>query len=380
MPRSSGKEQLLLAKYEGRFADPATGTPLSFAEGAELFAGFRKLVRRLGRIARISDNYQNEIKRLVLELQDALAKVKELKGCLPICASCKKIRNDDGYWKQLEHYLAEHSDALFSHGLCPECAANYLALSRHAPEQPAPTTVNPAHLLDETDLDDPVIVRFLPLLNDRNLVTAPLFGDFSALFQRYVRLTKRLKRIARISDSYQSQLRDLKTQLEHASHTDYLTGLANRRAMYDILAAEYNRASRHGGTFAVVMLDFDKFKEINDSYGHDVGDRILVAAAGAVRAQLRKEDSFARWGGEEFMALFPETDRQAAFQAAEKLRELIAGVTVEADGATIRPTASLGVAVFRPGEALADCIKRADEALRLAKHSGRNRTVLPGTP
>lgn len=376
MQRASGKEQQLIAKYQERFADPAGGEPLSYAEGAELFSAFRKLVRRLGRIARISDNYQNEIKILVLELQDALAKVKELKGCLPICASCKKIRNDDGYWKQLEQYLAENSDALLSHGLCPECTANYLALSRHDTEQTPAAVVNPAHLLDEADLDDPVIRRFLPLLNDRNLVSTPLFADFNALFQRYVRLAKRLKRIARISDSYQSQLHNLKTQLEHASRTDYLTGLANRRDMYDILAAEHNRALRHGSSFAIVMVDFDKFKEINDNHGHDAGDTILVAAARAIKTNLRKEDTFARWGGEEFMALFPELDREMAFQAAEKVRELIAGIAVDVDGTTIRPTASLGVAIFIPDESLAECIKRADAALRTAKNSGRNRTVL----
>jgi signal transduction histidine kinase len=212
--RYSGMDDPLVEKYRGRFDNSATGGQFSFSEGAELFGGYLKLNRRLARIARISDNYQGEVKSLVLKLQEALANVKELKGYIPICASCKKIRNDDGYWKQLEQYISEHSDAQFSHGLCPDCADNYRSISRKIAGAAMQSLPSSRNTLDEADLDDPVIVRFLPVLANEQLATTPLYDDFSELFQRYVRLTKRMKRIARISDSYQSQLQEFKTQLK----------------------------------------------------------------------------------------------------------------------------------------------------------------------
>ena len=217
--RYSGTGDPIIEKFRERFSNSATGQQFSFSEVAELFGGYLKLNRRLARIVRISDNYQGEVKSLVLKLQEALDKVKELKGYIPICASCKKIRNDEGYWKQLEQYLSEHSDALFSHGLCPDCAANYHAISRKIAGAAMKSLPDARSALDETDLDDPVIVRFLPVLANEQLATTPLYDDFSELFQKYVRLTKRMKRIARISDSYQSQLQELKLQLRGLNQT-----------------------------------------------------------------------------------------------------------------------------------------------------------------
>jgi diguanylate cyclase (GGDEF)-like protein len=366
----------IITKYRGRFSNSGTGEPLSFAESAELFSGYLKLNRRLARIARISDNYQGEVKSLVFELQDASARVLELKGCIPICASCKKIRNDEGYWKHLEQFMSEHSEALFSHGLCPDCVSNYRLFSRKTGADTPPSNLNPAHLLNETDLDDPVILKFLPILNQKHFASSPLYDEFSSLFQKYIRLTKRLKRIIRISDSFQSQLQELKNKLELSSRTDYLTELSNRRDMYDKLESEFSRSLRHNKRFAIVMVDFDHFKNINDTYGHDVGDRVLIAAARIFKAHVRKEDSCARWGGEEFLLLLPETDGKNALEVAEKLRELIAGLSIDANGTEIRTTVSLGISIVTPEETLNNCIKRSDEALFLAKKAGRNRSVL----
>jgi hypothetical protein len=199
----------LIEKYRERFEGRDAGEPLPFADARELFGAFVKLHRRLIRITHISDRYQGEVKRLVLELQEALANVKTLKGFLPICASCKKIRNDDGYWKSLEHYMAEHSDVLFSHGLCPDCVSKYrsLVLKSHKPDCQAPK--DPQQMVEDADLDDPVIVRFLPVLNNEHFAATPLYTEFLSLFQHYVRLTRRIKRIARISDHYQGQLKHL---------------------------------------------------------------------------------------------------------------------------------------------------------------------------
>lgn len=374
--KSSWVDDPLVAKYRARFDGAADDEPLTFEETKELFDAFLKLNERLLRIIKISDSYQSEVKDIVVELQNALANVKTLKGLIPICASCKKIRNHDGDWKQLEQYMTEHSDALFSHGLCPECSSNYRALAMPARQEASQAPPNPALMLDETDMDDPVIIRFLPTVNNPHFVASPLYGDFSALFQKYVRLTKRMKRIVRISDSYQSQLQELKTQLEHSSRTDCLTGLSNRRDMYDKLKAELNRSQRHAKSLALMMMDFDHFKQINDTYGHEIGDRVLVEAARLVRENLRKEDCCCRWGGEEFLLLFPETDQEAALKISEKLRRLIAGLSINASGTQIRLTASLGVALHNPGETIDKFIKRADGALYQAKNEGRNRSIL----
>lgn len=140
MTHDNTPETPLIGRFRARLAEAAAGgAAIDQAEAGELFAAYEKLDRRLGRIARISDNYQGEVKRLVLELQDALANVKTLKGFIPICASCKKIRNDEGYWKQLEQYVSEHSEALFSHGLCPDCIKNYYpTVVAWSPEQGPP--------------------------------------------------------------------------------------------------------------------------------------------------------------------------------------------------------------------------------------------------
>lgn len=374
--KSSWMDDPLVAKYKPRFDGSAADEPLTFEETKELFDAFLKLNERLLRIIKISDSYQSEVKDAVLELQNALANVKTLKGLIPICASCKRIRNHHGCWKQLEQYIVEHSDALFSHGLCPECSQNYRALAMRPERESSRTPSNPAQMLDEMDMEDPVIIRFLPTLNNPHYTASPLYSDFSALFQKYVRLTKRMRRIVRISDSYQSQLHELKIRLDRSSRSDCLTGLSNRRDMYDKLKTELSRSQRHSKTFALVMMDFDHFKQINDTYGHEVGDRVLMEAAQSVRDNLRQEDSCCRWGGEEFLLLFPETNQVTAVHISEKLRRLIAGISIDASGTEIRLTASLGVAIYQPGETIAECIKRADEALYEAKNKGRNRSIL----
>jgi diguanylate cyclase (GGDEF)-like protein len=380
MTYSSDKEDAFIARFEGRFADASAGSAFTWEEAAEIFSAYKGLLRRLGRIAKISDGYQSEVKSLVLELREAAANVKALKGFIPICASCKKVRNDDGYWKQLEQFISENSDAMVSHGLCPDCASNYSALSEVLPPTGGRPASDTARLLDETDIEDPVILRFLPTINNRHFAKTPLYSEFSLLFQKYVRLSRRLKRIAKISDSYQFELQDLKTRFELASHVDYLTGLPNRLDMMKRLEAEQARSIRRGRHFALIMADIDHFKAINDNFGHDHGDQVLITIARTLTGYLRKEDSCARWGGEEFLILIPETDPEEALEVAERLREVTANLALEADARVIRASISLGVSVYANDETLEECIKRADDALYQAKNSGRNCSVFLPSP
>jgi diguanylate cyclase (GGDEF)-like protein len=150
--------------------------------------------------------------------------------------------------------------------------------------------------------------------------------------------------------------------------TDPLTGLANHRAFQERLAAEVSRARRSGEPLALVMIDLDHFKRVNDTHGHQAGDAVLREVAGRLMACARREDLCARVGGEELAWLLPATGTEAAMAAAERLRAAIGGTPFPAAG---RQTASLGVAGLGPGGAPA-LVRDADAALYRAKASGRD--------
>lgn len=152
--------------------------------------------------------------------------------------------------------------------------------------------------------------------------------------------------------------------------TDSLTGIANRREFTSILTAEMARAKRYGVPMSLVMYDLDYFKRVNDTYGHDVGDYVLQAVTAQVKGNIRANDVVARWGGEEFMVLMPQSDLPSAVNAADKLRLAIAGYQFEKVG---QLTVSFGVAAFEPQDDMNSLLKRVDDALYRAKEQGRNR-------
>ncbi len=158
-------------------------------------------------------------------------------------------------------------------------------------------------------------------------------------------------------------------ELQRLSKTDQLTGLANRRVMEERLDQEMVRAERYPESAALVMLDIDYFKSVNDTYGHDVGDRVLRAFAQLVAGEQRNVDLLARWGGEEFMLLLPETDANASRVVAERIRQR---VECEEFAEARQVTVSLGVTILREGDTREAFIQRADRALYKAKRAGRN--------
>jgi diguanylate cyclase (GGDEF)-like protein/PAS domain S-box-containing protein len=163
-------------------------------------------------------------------------------------------------------------------------------------------------------------------------------------------------------------------QLEQFAWTDMLTHTANRRAFMEALSAEFSRARRYKHPLTVLMIDLDRFKSVNDQYGHEGGDAALKAFAHAVRPLLRDTDRFARMGGEEFAVLLPETDLDEGRQLAERLRGEIAGMTVISRCGSFGITVSIGVAELRPEDVDAEePLNRADRALYAAKRGGRNR-------
>jgi diguanylate cyclase (GGDEF)-like protein len=163
--------------------------------------------------------------------------------------------------------------------------------------------------------------------------------------------------------------------LEELVLRDPATGLYNRRALFERLAEETARASRHGEGFAVVMLDIDRFKAVNDRYGHVIGDAAIFAIAAHLGDYVRGSDLVARYGGEEFVLLLPQTGRTGAAAIAERIRNAIAAEPIPVDGeASVYLTVSAGIAAYpedgAEGEAL---LAAADKALYTAKRGGRNR-------
>jgi diguanylate cyclase (GGDEF)-like protein/PAS domain S-box-containing protein len=151
--------------------------------------------------------------------------------------------------------------------------------------------------------------------------------------------------------------------------TDALTGLANRGEFTRLLEKEMERARRYGSPLSLVMYDLDRFKRVNDEFGHDAGDEVLREVSRVTKESIRSSDVAARWGGEEFMVLTPQSDLAAANRAAEKLREAIARHRFDHVG---KVTVSVGVVQFSTDENSPALLKRVDKALYRAKARGRN--------
>jgi diguanylate cyclase (GGDEF)-like protein len=155
--------------------------------------------------------------------------------------------------------------------------------------------------------------------------------------------------------------------------TDEHTRLPNRRAFFTHAEESLARARRGGEPLSLLALDIDHFKRINDTHGHEVGDRVLQRVAHGARSALRAADVVGRTGGEEFLALLPRTGPADAAEVAERLRRAVERLAVADLAAGLAVTVSVGVASLASGESIEDLVRRADAALYRAKQSGRNR-------
>jgi diguanylate cyclase (GGDEF)-like protein len=164
----------------------------------------------------------------------------------------------------------------------------------------------------------------------------------------------------------------LYANLELLAGTDALTNLPNRRALKERALHEMKRSRLSGEVLAVLALDIDHFKRINDQYGHDAGDTALGETAGALAGTLRKQDVVARLGGEEFVILLPDTDRENAVATAHRLRQVVEDLEIKSGPHRIKVTASFGIAVLQADDTFETVLQRADRALYAAKLAGRN--------
>ncbi|MBS4048820.1 MAG: GGDEF domain-containing protein [Alphaproteobacteria bacterium] len=171
------------------------------------------------------------------------------------------------------------------------------------------------------------------------------------------------------------------TRLQESARRDVLTEALTRRAMEEMAADELARSRRHGLPLSLLLLDIDHFKLVNDQYGHAAGDTALRQFAAAVRRCLRREDVFGRLGGEEFCALLPSTAVEGAAQLAERIRQSVANLAVEAGGNRLSLKVSIGVASLgEHGGSWDELVNQADRAMYAAKRAGRNRVVTAGAP
>ncbi len=199
------------------------------------------------------------------------------------------------------------------------------------------------------------------------IVTIVLLG-VSALSIRMGALRAHLKTQRRELEASLERIQRLATQ-------DELTGLVNRRHMTALLRAEQLRQQRSGQAMSVVMLDLDYFKRINDSHGHQAGDAALRTFAQCIQPLLRGADVLARWGGEEFLLMLPETGQKEALQCVQRMRGGLAQTSFDAIAPGLQLTFSAGLAVCQPGESIDARIELTDKALYRAKEAGRNCTV-----
>ncbi|MCX7896661.1 MAG: diguanylate cyclase [Rhodocyclaceae bacterium] len=196
------------------------------------------------------------------------------------------------------------------------------------------------------------------------MVAAPVLDDQGEI-QNFVALKQDI-----------TERKRLEEELRRQASIDALTGLANRREFYRAAERELARV-RRGGNATLLLADFDHFKAINDLYGHAAGDAALVAFARLLLDGLRQMDLAARWGGEEFIVLLPDTSAEDAAKLAERLRQRLAAMTIHEGDAEFRITASFGVAIIDAAdERIEHAIARADEALYRAKQGGRNRVIV----
>jgi len=199
----------------------------------------------------------------------------------------------------------------------------------------------------------PVSVRVSPMRDDRGAIVGgvELFSD--------------------ISGKYALELRT--RELESLAMFDALTGLSNRAHLQAELDARLQERDRYRLSFGLVFLDVDRFKDFNDRYGHEIGDRVLQTVAETLRQTARPFDLFGRWGGEEFVGIIRNIDAPGLRAIADRVRRLIEGSTIAVPGGRERVTVSVGATLVRPDDGTAGLVNRADSLMYLSKKLGRNR-------
>lgn len=218
--------------------------------------------------------------------------------------------------------------------------------------------------------------HFEHLVSDSSYDGNPLMIEYRLLYDEYRAVKHRVELLEKEKNSLKTLLSEMDRSLDLATRIDPMTGLANRRDIMEKMERELSRSERHQRKFSVMLADLDDFKRVNETYGYNDGDDVLVEVARVLRGCVRNEDVCARWGGEEFLFLLTETNTEGALTLARKVLESISMTEFKANRPGIRITASIGLCEYQAGQSIHDCITRADQALRQAKLGGKNRYIV----
>ena len=236
------------------------------------------------------------------------------------------------------------------------------------------------------------IISYINYISEGNFDAEPFpddkrkdeIGILASSFNRMLRLIQ--KQMKQLNDHKKhleeqvlkrtKELEAAKNQLDIISRTDELTGLPNRRDLREKIQQEAHRAVRMRRDFCFIFIDIDKFKRINDTYGHNCGDVVLKSVANTIRNLLRKYDFVARWGGEEFLVMLPETALEGATIVAERFRKTVEALEINYSDLRIPVTITVGVALYDPRLGVDRSIQLADQALYKGKENGRNQVVV----
>jgi diguanylate cyclase (GGDEF)-like protein/PAS domain S-box-containing protein len=217
--------------------------------------------------------------------------------------------------------------------------------------------------------------------NERRNIEIQVLSKSGAEIPVQLTLAEKVVRGQRIQTAILRNISDRKAfeeELRLQAITDTLTELYNRRHFLSLAQNESERALRNRVPFSVLLMDVDRFKQYNDAFGHDEGDKVLRALGDAIRKNFRTMDTGFRHGGEEFLVLLPETSAKSALIPAERLRERFSSIPFlpHPEEEPRKVTLSIGIAEYRPGISIDDLVRSADRAMYAAKNSGRNRTVI----
>jgi diguanylate cyclase len=368
-------EAAIAARAQALRAALAAGMPVDWpAEYYLLLERHGRLAARLDKVLAIADRYQAASRDLIERLEAVNGQFHQLRELgLPVCRYCGRIHLDDHYQSRVGEFLKHHADLGLARGVCGGCLEE-----RYGGRVRAPLAAPAGPRAASAPVSDSALNRVRATRSDPAHVGAPLAAPLADLAERYEKLLRRLNKLVLISDRFQEQLQNSNLRLEHLASTDVLTGLTSRQAMKTWLEAQIRRARIEQRPLALLSLDIDHFKHVNDTYGHEAGDAVLVTVAAAIQRDRRRGDGAGRWGGEEFVVLLPECPYEGALPIAEKLRATIAEQWVIVGERAISVTVSIGVAGFTPDDTVDDLLRRADQAMYAAKHGGRNRVMGTG--
>jgi len=220
------------------------------------------------------------------------------------------------------------------------------------------------------------VERFEKVIADVQHADNMLLGEFTHLSDCYKKLQQRLNRLTVENEQFRTELVNMVRSLNLASRIDGMTGLANRRDIMEKIDREATRSQRHQHPFTILLVNIDDFKMINDTHGYNTGDDVLVEISRVLRSCVRNEDICARWGGEEFLILLPETGTESSLPVANKILESMSMTEFKANKPGIHITVSIGVCEHNPSQSVQECISRVHQALLQAKKNGKNRYII----